>query len=73
MRLTSLRRGDVNAKAFACVIPAENVIGVYTQSKIPYVGSAAISLKSPLAIAVLAGFCGGLVAGLSTKKKSDEE
>ena len=47
-------KGDGNAKADAWVVSAENVIGVYTQSKIPYVGSLVIFLKSPLGITSLA-------------------
>ncbi len=46
-------RGDGNADADAWIIPAENVIGVYTQFKVPYVGSLVIFLKSPLGIALL--------------------
>ncbi len=47
-------RGDSNANADAWIVPAKNVIGVYTQSKVPYLGSVVIFLKSPLGVALIA-------------------
>jgi signal peptidase I len=40
-------KGDGNANADAWIVPAGNVVGVYTQNKIPYLGSLVIFLKSP--------------------------
>jgi signal peptidase len=47
-------KGDGNSDADAWSVPAENVIGVYAQFKLPYVGSLVIFLKSPLGLASLA-------------------
>jgi signal peptidase len=46
-------KGDGNSDADAWSVPAENVIGVYAQFKLPYVGSLVIFLKSPLGLACL--------------------
>jgi signal peptidase len=46
-------KGDGNADVDEWIVPAGNVVGVYTQNKVPYVGSLVIFLKSPLGLASL--------------------
>ena len=47
-------RGDYNNNADAWDVPAENVVGEYTQFKIPYMGLIFVFLKTPLGLALLA-------------------
>ncbi len=47
-------RGDYNNNADAWDVPAENVVGEYTQFKIPYMGFIFLFLKTPLGLALLA-------------------
>jgi signal peptidase len=67
-------KGDNNSEADAWIVPSENVIGVYAQSKVPYVGSAVIFLKSPLGLATLALILALVfVYGYYKKKESRKE
>jgi signal peptidase I len=47
-------RGDYNTNADSWEVPAENVVGKYTEFKIQYLGFIVIFLKSPLGLALLA-------------------
>jgi signal peptidase len=47
-------KGDGNPSADGWKVPAENVVGEYAELKVPYMGSVAIFLRTPLGGALLA-------------------
>jgi signal peptidase I len=46
-------KGDSNPSADSWEVPTENVVGEYTQFKIPYVGSVALFFRTPLGVTFL--------------------
>lgn len=67
-------KGDSNSAADAWIVPAENVVGVYTQFKVPYVGSFVIFLKSPLGLVSLTSVLAFVfLYGYYKKKEKNKE
>jgi signal peptidase I len=66
-------KGDSNPSADSWKLPAENIVGEYAQLKVPYVGSVAIFLKTPVGLALLnLAAASGLLYGYYKKKEKNE-
>lgn len=66
-------KGDSNPSADSWEVPAENVVGRYTQFKIPYVGSVVIFLKTPLGVTFLISAVASVFLYSYYKKKGKNE